>query len=421
MNDLRETVLDTAPYSFLLLGATAAALILGAVACLLGHRRRRWRGLPGHLALAAGSVVLLVLGCGVAAGHAWRSVVIRELLQSTRPADGDVNAAMVNLGIRVEFAMLVFIGALTLLALAMVALGLTLSWRTEAMRGQQSPAASRLTTIALLLPICPVAAGVLLYGLRMNGGFMAVAATAPSMKTVELLQSIDGAQSILEPARVALLLLVALGSIATVVSWGRGALRPVSSVHLAASALLFLAGLFAFTATRGHAADRRPLPILPHATDASYASKVPSMSPCPPTESAPTLEFASDFVRLDWSHVNPDDFQAHFETARNNYRLLHDGRPMPFLILVADRATPTARIVPYLQKVPDGTAVLVASATSHPVLSKTLGTIPRYEFCGRTFNLTYRETATHLSRYGSWSDVAAAVSGDSNSLQLAPW
>lgn len=421
MNQLRETVLDTAPYSFVALAATATALILGAAACLLRHRRRIWTGLPGYLATTAALVVLLALGFGAAAAQAWRSVIIRQLLQSTRRAEGDVNAAMVNLGIRVQFAALVFTGALMLVALAVLAVGLTLSWRTEAMRGQRSLAVSRLRTVALLLPACPAAAGVLLYGLRMNQAFMAVAETTPSMKTVELLRSIDGAYPIIEAARVGLLLLVAVGLVATVVLWSRGGLRPVSSVRLAAGVLIFLAGLSAFTFTRGHAADRRPLAILPHAADAAYASKVPRMSPCPPTESAPVLEFASDFVRLDWSHVDPDEFQAHFETVRNNYGLLHGGRPMPFLIVIADRATPTDRIVSYLQKVPDGTAVLVASAASHPVLSKTLGTIARYEFCGRTFSLTHRETATHLSRYGSWSDVAAAISGNSGILELGPW
>ena len=169
-------------------------------------------------------------------------------------------------------------------------------------------------------------------------------------------------------------------------------------------------------------ADRHPLAILPHVAHASYASKAPSISPCQPTESAPVLEFANDFVRLDSSHVNPNEFQAHLVTVSNNYALDHTGRPMPFLIVMADRATPIVRIIPYLQKVPEGTTILVASTTSRAVLSKTLGTIARYEFCGRTFRLIYRKTATPLSRYRSWSDVAAAISrSNSEILETAPW
>ena len=421
MNQLRETVVDTGPYSFVIVGMAAMALILGVVACVLGHRRQIWTGLPGQLAVAAALLVLLASGFMVAVVQAWRSVVVYQLLQNAGTAEF-VRAQTVNLGIRVQFAGLVFIGALILLALTVMSLGMTLSWRTDAIRGQRSVAASRLYGSALLLPAWAAAAGALLYGLRMNKGFWDVAGTEPAMKSAELLRSIDGAYSIIDAARVGLLVLAALGSITTVVLWMRGALRPVSSVRIAASVSVFIAGLFAFTSTRGLAADRHPLPILPHVAHASYASKAPSLWPCQPTESAPVLEFANDFVRLDSSQVDPNEFQAHLVTAGNNYALDHAGRPMPFLIVMADRATPIDRIIPYLQKVPEGTTILVASTTSRAVLSKTLGTIARYEFCGRTFRLIYRKTATPLSRYRRWSDVAAAISrSNSEILEAAPW
>lgn len=422
MNHLRETVLDTSPYSFVVLGMVATALILGVVACVLGHRRRSWAGLPGQLAVAAGSLVLLADGFVVATTQSWRSVVTYHLLQSTRATGDHVDAdSALILGICVQFAGFVFIGALVLLALTLVTLGLALSWRTEAMRGHRSAALSRLRSIAMLLPAWPAAAGLLFYGLRMNEGYMAVTDVEPGMKTLELLRSIDGAYPILGAARGGLLWLVALGVLAAVVVSRRGALRPVSSGRLAASLLVFFAGLLAFASTRGHAADRRPLPILPNVANASYASKVPSVSPCPPIESAPVLEFEKDFVRFDSSPVEPEEFQAHFYGALNQYPLLHAGRPMPYLIVVADRATPTHRIIPYLQKLEGGTTILVASATSHPVLSKTLGTIARYESCGRTFRLIGRETATPLTRYRNWSDVAAAINRNSEILEAAPW
>ncbi len=422
MNELQETVLDTGPRSFVVLGVAATALILGVVACVSGHRRRSWTGLPTRLAVAAGSLVLLAAGFVVAAVQASRSVVLHQLLYSTRAAEGDADAGRaVILGISVQFAGLVFIGALMLLALTVASLGLMLSWRTEAMRGHRSLAIARLRAVALLLPAWPAAVGLLRYGLRMNEGYTAAAYVEPFKKAAELLQSIDGAYPIIKAARLGLLVLVALAAIATVVVSRRGVLRPVSSARLAASVLVFLAGLFAFASTRRHAADRRPLPILPDVADASYASKVPSLSPCRSTEPAPVLEFANDSVRFDWSHVDPNEFQAHFDGARINYPIDHAGRPMPFLIVVANRATPANRMVPYLQKVSDGTIILVASATSHPVVSKTLGTIARYEACGRTFRLTYRETATPLSRYGSWSDVAAAINRSSEVLEIAPW
>jgi hypothetical protein len=422
MTELRETVLDTSPRSFVALGMATAALILGVVACVLGQRRASWTGLPGRLAVAAGSLALLASGFVIAAVQAWRSVVIHHLLPSTRRPEEYVNAHLVNLGIRVQFAGLVFIGALMLLALTMLSLGLALSWRTEMMRGHRSLALSRLRTVALLLPVWPAAAGLLVYGLRMNEGFMGVAGTDPAMKTAELLRAIDGAYPTIQTARIGLLLLVALGAIGTVVTWRRGAFRPVSSVRLAAGVFVFLAGLVALTVTRGQAADRRPLPILPHVADASYANKVPSVSPCLPPESAPALEFTNDIVRLNGSPVDPDDeFRDHLLVARINHPLLRAGRSMPYLIVEATRATPTDRIIPYLQKLTEDTTVLVASATSRPFLSKTLGTIARYEYCGRPFRLSYEPTATHLSRYRTWSDVAAAISRSAEVLEFTAW
>ncbi len=423
MTELRDTVLDTSPRSFAVLGVAATALILGVVACVLGHRRRIWTGLPRQLAMAAGSLALLASGFVVAAAQAWRPVVIHELLESTRVAEGfAAEARMVRLGIGVQFAGFVFLGALMLLSLVVVTLGLTLSWRTEALSGHRSLSMSRLRAIALLLPAWPPAAALLLYGLWMDKGFTGVAGADPSMKTAELLRSIDGSYPIIEAARLGLFILVALGSITAVVVSRRGALRPVSSVRLAAAVLVFLAGLSAFAVTRGHAADRHPLPILPHPADDSYARKVPILSPCPPpTESGLFLEFANDFVRLGASEVDLDKFQAYFLSYANDYPLLHAGRPMPFLIVMADRAAPTDRVMAYLQKVPEGTIILVASAMSRPVLSKTLGTIARYEFCGRPFRLSYAKTATHLSRYRNWSDVAAAISGNSEILEITAW
>jgi hypothetical protein len=423
MNELREIVLDTGPRSFAVLGVAATALILGVVACVLGHRRRSWTGLPGHFALAAGSLVLLASGFVVAAVQGWRSVVIFQLLQSTRAAEGDADAERaVILGTSVQFAGFVFIGALVLLALIVASLGLALSWRTEAMRGHRSLAMSRLRAVALLLPAWPAAAGLLLYGLRLNDGYTAVTYVEPFKKTTELLRSIDGAYPIIEAARVALLVLVGLGAIATVVVSRRAARRPVSSARLAASVLIFLAGLFAFTSTRRQAADRRPLPILPNVVDAAYANKMPSISPCLSGEPAPALEFTSDLVRLNGTPADADDeFRDHLLVFRIQYPLLHAGRQMPFLIVEAEPAASTNRIIPYLQKLTEDTTILVASATSHPVLSKTLGTIARYQFCGRMIRLTFRETATPLSRYRSWSDVAAAINRSSEVLEVTPW
>jgi len=88
MNTLREDVIDTSPYSFVVLGVAATALVLGVAAFVLGHRRRIWKGLPGQLAVAAGALVLLASGFVVAAAQAQRSVVIYQLLESTRTAEG---------------------------------------------------------------------------------------------------------------------------------------------------------------------------------------------------------------------------------------------------------------------------------------------------------------------------------------------
>jgi hypothetical protein len=373
--------------------------------------------LPGQLAVAAGALVLLASGFVVAAAQAQRSVVIYQLLESTRTAEGYLkDEGIANLGIHVQFVGLVFLGALLLLTLTVVALGLTLSWRADAIGRHRS-----LNAVALLLPAWPPAAGLLLYGLRLHKGFWGTPGVDAATKTADILRSIDGAYPIIEAARVGMLLLVAVGAITAVVAWRRAPLRPVSSVRLAAAVLVFVAGLSAFIATRGHAADRHPLPILSHAMDTSYASKVPSISPCPPAESAPALEFNNDVVRFNGRPADPDDFRTRFVVDRNDYALLHAGRQLLFLVIEADRATPIDRIIPYLQKALEGTTVLIASAASRPILSKTLGTVARYEYCGRTFRLGYEQTATPLSRYRSWSDVAAAVSRDAEIVEMAPW
>jgi DNA-binding transcriptional LysR family regulator len=76
--------LDWAGYTgflaFVVLGIAATALILGAAACMLGNRRRSWTGLPGHLAVAAGSFVPVE-----------RDPKLGDFRAERRPGDGRVD------------------------------------------------------------------------------------------------------------------------------------------------------------------------------------------------------------------------------------------------------------------------------------------------------------------------------------------
>ena len=82
------------------------------------------------------------------------------------------------------------------------------------------------------------------------------------------------------------------------------------------------------------------------------------------------------------------------------------------------KGTTLARIIPYLQKRPDA-LWMMASIWEEPHPTRTLGTILRYQYCGRDFKLS--ETAPPISRYQTWGALAAAIDRSSTTFEAAPW
>jgi len=187
--------------------------------------------------------------------------------------------------------------------------------------------------------------------------------------------------------------------------------------------VIFVAGLVAFGRTRGLAADRNPLPVLRGGTvPAGIASRMPFAADCDVEDSfAPILRFANESIVFNGALVTPTEFQEGVARYRNLFPTLHAGRgaPATLVAVLAAPSTPISRIVPYLQKLDAGT-IEIALIRHRPFTTRTLGTFDRYENCHKSFHLTWQEQAQPISRFGSWSDVSAAVNASSSSIELAP-
>jgi len=148
---------------------------------------------------------------------------------------------------------------------------------------------------------------------------------------------------------------------------------------------------------------------------------LPRFARCPIQDhSIPLLTFAAQTVKLDFEEVDPRSFSDGLTVMQNNYPLLHPGETFsgPLALVVATKGTTLARIIPYLQKRPDG-LWMMASIWEEPHPTRTLGTIRRYQHCGRDFKLS--ETAPPISRYQTWGALAAAIDRSSTTFEAAPW
>jgi hypothetical protein len=208
------------------------------------------------------------------------------------------------------------------------------------------------------------------------------------------------------------------------IAWARSAgVRPASRTHLAMVGAIFVAGLGAFVSARVHAADRTPLPILTSNQRNSfgivYSQEMPRFSRCaPPSEAAPVLEFSPDKVLFDRGLVGPGELKDKLATQRSLFPLLHPGTPLPApaLLVLADVATPTDRVIPYLERAGD-IEIFIVGSNPHPFASRTLGIIDRREFCMRAFSL--RQDGVPLSSYRTWRDLSLAVERSAPVLGIA--
>ena len=95
--------------------------------------------------------------------------------------------------------------------------------------------------------------------------------------------------------------------------------------------------------------DEQPTKQLRHrvlARDAAVLS-LPAASP-----GAPVLEFSANAVLFNRGLVSPGEFAEKLATQRSLLPLLHPGEPLPppELLVLADVATPTDRVIPYLER-----------------------------------------------------------------------
>jgi hypothetical protein len=179
-------------------------------------------------------------------------------------------------------------------------------------------------------------------------------------------------------------------------------------------------GVVAFALTRKQAADQSPLPVLPSVIDdVRPFEDLPRLARCPIQDrSLPLLRFGAQTVKLDIREVDPDSFADRLTEIQINYPTLHPGEVFSGPLVVAAKGTTLARIIPYLQKRPDGLWMMASIwEEAHP--TRTLGTIRRYQHCERDFKLS--ETAPPISRYQTWGALAAAIDRSSTTFEAAPW
>jgi hypothetical protein len=385
----------------------ASALVaagMGLLLLLIAAMVRKRQGSRRYLACLTAGTVSFAAAIAVAIGaiHTGRLNVLR----ATLPGASERDAHTLYLGIQLQILGIALVGGITLLFAFVWALVRLMARRW---RSGWRPLAGSSLAAAPLLPLLAVAAGALVYGLRLGRAFTDLSWSANAIKELRLYQALEGAQVVLGWARLGL-----GGAVALAVGIAVAASRPANAVgspprNKAAAAFLLACGLAAFLLSRGHAADGAPLPLLPGGTlDVSQASKLPRVSSCPLSpQPAPVLEFEAEVVRFNRVAVDPGQFRDQLEVFRRNYPLLY-GRPAPPLLVtvLADPATSLARIIPYLERADTG-EVQVASAVPRDHQSHVLGRIERYEYCGRPFLLSIEGRA--LSSYTTWSQLSTAM------------
>jgi hypothetical protein len=353
--------------------------------------------------LAAGSVAAMVM---VERG---RSAIAADVL--VPPAPDDITHVF-GRGLYPQLTGLSIAGALAIGAILVACLGRFVIGRRVPRDGAPWP--------ALWLALLPACLGILLYSWALASGFDGAAGDDPSLKTAHLREILENSHRWLDRARLATWLVVGAIAIA-MLAWTRRSGTGSSRGMLIAAGIL-VTGVLAFALTRKQAADQSPLLVLPAVIDdVRPFEDVPRLARCPILDhSIPLLTFGAQTVKLDWEEVDPDSFANQLTVMQNNYPLLHPGEVFsgPLAQVVATNETTLARIIPYLQKRPDG-LWMMASIWEEPHPTRTLGTIRRFQYCGRDFKLS--ETAPPISRYQTWGALAAAIDRSPTTFEAAPW
>jgi hypothetical protein len=408
MRYLAAAARDGLPHAAGALGAAALGLLLLLMAVVVRNRPgSRW-----HPWLIAGTLSFaMAMAIAIAAIHSGRLAVIR----ATGPHGPAGDNGGVYPGIQLQILGIALVGAI---ALTLFVVGALLGLRAGRGLGEPGRGQGWLGA-AWLIPILPLATGALAYSLRLGRDISAVSLATPATKALRLFQAVEGAHVVLDWARLGLAV-VGLVAVAVTIAGSRraGDVR-IPRWSKTSAVVLLAAGLAAFLSTRGHAADRAPLPLLSGgALETPRAQKLPRVTHCPhATRPAPLLEFEADGVRFNRTAVDLSKFQDDLESYRTNYPLLHEGHsPSVLLTVLAEPGTPVARIIPYLQRAGTG-EILVAAAARRDHQSRTLGNITRFEFCGMPLRLTVDGEA--MSRYGDWSRLVTAMDQGRTPFQVA--
>jgi hypothetical protein len=364
----------------------------------------RWEKLALTLSglLAAASVVVAIVMV-----ERGRSAIAAFIFMP--PAPDDITRVVVR-GLYPQLTGLTIAGALAIGAILVACLGRFVLGRRVPRDG--SPWA------ALWLALLPACLGVLLYGWAVTSGFDSAAYDDPSLKTAHLREILVNSHRWLDRARLATWLVVGAIAIATL-AWTRRS-GPGSTRGMLIAAGILVTGVVAFALTRKQAADQSPLPVLPSVIDdVRPFEDLPRLARCPIQDrSLPLLRFGAQTVKLDIREVDPDSFADRLTEIQINYPTLHPGEVFSGPLVVAAKGTTLARIIPYLQKRPDGLWMMASIwEEAHP--TRTLGTIRRYQHCERDFKLS--ETAPPISRYQTWGALAAAIDRSSTTFEAAPW
>jgi hypothetical protein len=392
------------------------ALVSCLLAWLLRARLATMRSGPTVPTLLCALALLVAAGAAISGVEVGRGNLAEQLVAREGP---EVAADIVARGIARQLVCLALLGPIALVSLLSAVL---------LRRASRSPAVwSSRTAVALgtalVLPMIVGTLGTSIYGLWVHAGYVAITYVDPPSKEAAMFDRLQHAYHMLRLMRASIVVSAGAG-LGLAILWARSAAtRPPSRARIAMAGAVFAAGLGAFISARVHAADRTPLPILTSNQRNSfgivYAQEMPRFSGClPPSGGAPVLEFSPNEVLFDRGQVSPGELSDKLATQRRLFPLLHPGVPLPAaaLLVLADVATPTDRVIPYLERAGE-IEIFIVGSNPRPFASRTLGIIDRWEFCLRAFSL--RQDGVPLSSYRTWRDLSLAVERSAAVLGIA--
>ena len=398
-----EYLVQSAPWSWAMLLALFVGYGAGLLGAILGYHRSH-RSVWTLVALGALVLTIALLVAGVMAGRS-------EMLATTAQRDPALQATRLAEGVTLQMNLPALIGFCAPLYV-LIALGFVLP--IVARRDRSQGAAASLLAVAIGAPLGVAALGTLGYVLEVIHSLAAIAGIDPAQKSTLLETSLRAALEHITRAHVELIAVTAIaiaGAVGAAVLATRSGHR-ASRAHLVTAGALLLSGLAAVGATRGHAADRLPLPALGDTLVPSTAERPPGFTRCRGTSSAgPVLTLDGDRATLNGEPIALRDTHDVLLTLRNNFRLLHPTEDFPGQLLVlAGATTPMARLAPYLltAEIAGYPHQRLIAIEPRPYHSRTLGVIDRVEQCALDFEVVESE-GTPWSTWRTWGELAAAL------------